>query len=140
MQQTIDVFRELAQLLGRSKAPRYRTVFFHRDGQIAGRGQRAVLHRLQDRRILEHHAAAAQLLFARFLDLFRRGVTRAAQHRLARGRIEDARRHDLLPAEKCPSLFLERKEVEQHLKPQTVAQLGKVEALLACLVVHHAKV
>ena len=66
-QQVIDKFSEL---LGRSKAPRHRTVFFHRDGQIAGRGQRAALHCLQDRRILEHHAAAAQhgKLYLRVVD------------------------------------------------------------------------
>ena len=63
----VDVFRELSELLGRSKASRHRAVPFHRDGQVARRFERAVLHRLQDRRVLEHHAADAAAIYQRKL-------------------------------------------------------------------------
>ena len=136
----VDVFRELSELLGGGETPRHRAVPFHRDGQVARRFERAVLHRLQDRRVLEHHAAAAQLLFECFFNLFGLRIARAAQHRLARGRVENARGNDLVSAEKHLSLFFKCKEVEQHLEPQPVAQLGEVEALLARLVVHDAQI
>lgn len=56
------------------------------------------------------------------------------------GKIEDARRLDGIAAEELSPFVPQRKEIEQHLQAEPVAQLREVKALRAGLVVHHAQI
>ena len=75
----------------------------------------------------------------RALDLLLRGIARQIQQLFPCGKIEDPRRLNGIAAEELSPFIPQRKEIEQHLQAEPVAQLREVKALRAGLVVHHAQ-
>ena len=98
-----------------------------------------MLHGLQHLRVTEHQSRAAQSGAHIRLQLFIGNVALPRQDHAAGRLIQHAAGHDGM-AEIVLSLLLQRKEVQQHLDTQPIADIREVKALFAGLVVHHPQI
>ena len=130
---------QTAQLVGRGHAVSDGTVLFQGNGQIHRLFQGIVLHGPEHLGILQHQAAAAQLLLNVGFDLSRRRIPLFRDDHVPGGQIQHPRRHHR-HAEVLLPLPLQRKQVQQHLDTQTVLHIGQAEGLPPGLIVHHPQI
>ena len=130
---------QLAQLSGRGNAAGDAAVPAHPQRQEFRLGQRLVLHGLQDRRVREQQAGAAQL-FGRLLgQLIRGDVAFGSQNVISCRKIQyTGRLH--FAAEIRLALLLQGEEVQQHLDVQPHPHRRQIKGLAAGLIVYHPQI
>ena len=138
-QQLVHIIAQLTQLGGGGDTAGKIAAPVHPQRQVAGLCHGLVLHGLEDLRLVQQQSGALQRLFPLLFQIFGRHVPVQAQNLVPGREIQHPGGFNI-PAEVLLPLFLQGKEVQQHLNVQAHADIGQVKFLFAGFVIHHPDV